>query len=89
MANAHFNLATIYADDKRFREAADEYAAALKLEPDNDVTRLALAKAYAESANYQEALSCGQRVCEAEAGGLGRALYARERLPRSWPIRGG
>ncbi len=56
LASAHFNLATIYADGKRFREAADEYAAALKLEPANDVTRLALVKAEVSIANYDTAL---------------------------------
>ena len=33
LALAHFNLATVYADAKRFREAADEYKAALTVEP--------------------------------------------------------
>jgi tetratricopeptide (TPR) repeat protein len=55
LASAHFNLATVYAGEKRFREAADEYAATLKLEPANDPARLALVKADASIANFESA----------------------------------
>jgi tetratricopeptide (TPR) repeat protein len=56
LAAGHFNLATVYANEKMFRESAEEYKATLNIEPDNDTARLALAKAYASIANYQDAL---------------------------------
>src|SRR5581483_264655 len=68
LASAHFNLATVYAGDKRFREAADEYAAALNLEPANDVTRLALVKAYVSIANYESALPLAEQYVKSRPG---------------------
>jgi tetratricopeptide (TPR) repeat protein len=56
LGRAHFNLATVYANTKMFREAADEYKATLDLEPRNDLARLSLVKAYESAANYEDAL---------------------------------
>ena len=47
-AEAHYNLATIYAKHVRFTEARPEFEACLRLDPDNDTARLSLAKALAE-----------------------------------------
>jgi tetratricopeptide (TPR) repeat protein len=44
---AHFNLATIYANQKRFRESVDEYKETLRLDSSNDVARISLVKALA------------------------------------------
>jgi tetratricopeptide (TPR) repeat protein len=56
LARAHFNLATVYADQKQFREAAQEYGATLRLEPDNNTARLSMAKAEATIADFTSAL---------------------------------
>jgi tetratricopeptide (TPR) repeat protein len=52
---AHFNLATIYAQEKRFRESIEEYQETLRIDPSNDVARLALVKALVILAEYDEA----------------------------------
>src|SRR5438270_563229 len=54
-APAHFNLASIYAHQKRFREAVDEYRFALRLNPSDDVTRISLVKALVMLAQYADA----------------------------------
>ena len=40
-----FNLATVYAQERSFQEAADAYRQALRLEPGNDLARVSLVKA--------------------------------------------
>ena len=47
-AEAHYNLATVYAKHVRFNEARPEFEACLRLDPGNDTARLSLAKALAE-----------------------------------------
>jgi tetratricopeptide (TPR) repeat protein len=56
LAAAHFNLATVYAREKRFREAANEYRSVLRIEPSNDAARLAVAKAEHSVGNDEAAL---------------------------------
>src|SRR5207248_1721632 len=56
LAIAHFNLASVYAQQKRFQEAADEYGQTLRLDPSNDAARVALVKALTILAQYSEAL---------------------------------
>ena len=41
---AHYNLAALYARHKDFRESQTEFEACLRLDPENDTARLALAK---------------------------------------------
>jgi len=61
-AHAHDNLATVYAEQKRFREALAEYLLALKLEPDGATAHYNLASFLAGHggemavAEYREAL---------------------------------
>jgi tetratricopeptide (TPR) repeat protein len=47
-AEAHFNLATLYARHVRFKEARPEFEACLRLDPANNAARLSLAKALTE-----------------------------------------
>jgi tetratricopeptide (TPR) repeat protein len=47
-AEAHYNLATVYAKHVRFKEARPEFEACLRFDPGNDTARLSLAKALAE-----------------------------------------
>lgn len=53
---AHFNLGTVYANQKSFRPAADEYREALRLNPADGETRFALAKCLVFLAEYTEAV---------------------------------
>jgi tetratricopeptide (TPR) repeat protein len=46
--DAHFNLANLYAQHLRYKEARVEYAEALRLDPENDPARLSLAKTLLE-----------------------------------------
>jgi len=55
--SGHFNLANIFAHESRFREAADEYAQVLRLDPSDDQARLAMVKALVTVAAYQDALA--------------------------------
>jgi tetratricopeptide (TPR) repeat protein len=55
-ALVHFNLATIYAREKMFRQAADEYRESVRLDPANDIARLSLVKALVDLAEFDEAL---------------------------------
>lgn len=57
---AHFTLANIFAREARFREAADEYAAAVRLDPHDLVALLAEVKALDTVSAYQEALAPAQ-----------------------------
>jgi tetratricopeptide (TPR) repeat protein len=56
LAVAHFNLGTVYANQKAFRQAADEYREASRLSPSNQETRFALAKCLVFLAEYTEAI---------------------------------
>ena len=62
-AHAHDNLATVYAEQKRYREALAEYLTALKLEPDGATAHYNLASFLASHggdmavAEYREALA--------------------------------
>ncbi len=60
MKAAHFTLGNIFAREARFREAADEYAAAVKLDPKNTEALLAQVKALDTVSAYQEALAPAQ-----------------------------
>ncbi len=61
-AHAHDNLATVYAEQKRFREALEEYLVALRLEPDSATAHYNLACFLSASGNdfavaeYKEAI---------------------------------
>lgn len=57
MKSAHFTLGNIFAREARFREAADEYAAAVKLDPEDNEALLAEVKALDTVSAYQEALA--------------------------------
>ncbi len=56
LAVAHFNLGTVYANQKSFRQAADEYREALRLKPAEPETRFALAKCLVFLGEYAEAI---------------------------------
>ncbi len=56
LALAHFNLGTVYANQKSFRQAADEYREALRLNPAEPETRFALAKCLVFLGEYAEAI---------------------------------
>jgi tetratricopeptide (TPR) repeat protein len=56
LAVAHFNLGTVYANQKAFRQAADEYREASRLSPSNQENRFALAKCLVYLAEYTEAI---------------------------------
>ena len=56
LAVAHFNLGTVFANQKSFRQAADEYREASRLSPADQETRFALAKCLAFLAEYAEAI---------------------------------
>jgi tetratricopeptide (TPR) repeat protein len=54
LAVAHFNLGTVYANQKSFRQAADEYREASRLNPADPETRFALAKCLVFLGEYSE-----------------------------------
>ena len=56
LAVAHFNLGTVYANQKSFRQAADEYREASRLSPSDPEARFALAKCLVFLAEYSEAI---------------------------------
>ena len=60
MKAAHFTLGNIFAREARFREAADEYAAAVKLDATDTEALLAEVKALDTVSAYQEALGPAQ-----------------------------
>jgi tetratricopeptide (TPR) repeat protein len=60
LKSGHFNLANIFAHESRFREAADEYAQVLRLDPQDEQARLAMVKALVTVAAYQDALAPAQ-----------------------------
>jgi tetratricopeptide (TPR) repeat protein len=55
-AEAQFTLANLYAKREQYAEAAEAYTRTLKLDPGNDVARLAGAKALAAASRNDEAL---------------------------------
>lgn len=55
-AEAQFTLANLYAKREQYAEAAEAYTRTLKLDPSNDVARLAAAKALAAASLNEEAL---------------------------------
>src|ERR1035438_1466015 len=57
MKSAHFSLGNIYAHEGRFREAADEYAEVLRLDPQDYVALLAKVKALVTVSAFQDALA--------------------------------
>jgi tetratricopeptide (TPR) repeat protein len=56
LAGAHFNLGTVYANQKSFRQAADEYREASRLSPADPEARFALAKCLVFLGEYAEAI---------------------------------
>lgn len=56
LAVAHFNLATVYGNQKSFRQAADEYREASRLSPGDQAARFALAKCLVFLGEYAEAI---------------------------------
>ena len=55
-AEAHANLGVIYALENRFRESADEYYQALRLDASNDISRISLVRALVILGEYGDAL---------------------------------
>ena len=56
LAVAHFNLGTVYANQKSFRQAGDEYREAARLNPADPQARFSLAKCLAFLGDYAEAI---------------------------------
>ena len=56
-AEAQFTLANLYAKREQYAEAAEAYIRTLRLDPGNDVARLAGAKALASASRHDEGLS--------------------------------
>ena len=56
LAVAHFNLGTVYANQKSFRQAADEYREASRLSPSDPEARFSLAKCQVFQGEYAEAI---------------------------------
>ncbi len=57
MATAYFTLGNIYANERRDREAADEYKEVTRLDPSNTVALAARVKALIDTSAYAEALA--------------------------------
>ena len=55
-ADRHARLGIAYTQESQFRQAADEFREALRLDPSNDVTRLSYVKALIILAEFQTAL---------------------------------
>ncbi len=60
MKAAHFTLGNIFANEARFREAADEYAQVTRIDPHDTVALLASIKALVTVSAFQEALAPAQ-----------------------------
>lgn len=56
MTDAHFTLGNIYANEKRFREAADQYAVVVRQDPANMTALSAEVKGLTGATAYSEAL---------------------------------
>ena len=57
MTAAHFTLGNVYANEQRFREAADEYRVVVRQVPTDTVALAAEVKALVDATGYTEALS--------------------------------
>jgi tetratricopeptide (TPR) repeat protein len=57
MTNAHFSLGSIYANERRNREAADEYQEVIRRDPANSIALAAQVKALIDASAYTEALA--------------------------------
>lgn len=57
LTSAHFTLGNIYANEQRFREAADEYRVVVRLEPANTEALAAEVKALVDVSAYTDALA--------------------------------
>jgi tetratricopeptide (TPR) repeat protein len=66
MKGAHFTLGNIYANESRFREAADEYTEATRLDPKDMVALLARVKALTTVSAFQDALAPAQEYARAK-----------------------
>ena len=55
-ADRHARLGVAYTQQSQFRQAADEFGEALRLDPSNDITRLSYVKALIILAEFQTAL---------------------------------
>ena len=60
MKTAHFTLGNLYANESRFREAADEYTEVTRLDAQDSVALLAAVKALTTVSAFQEALTPAQ-----------------------------
>jgi tetratricopeptide (TPR) repeat protein len=56
MTAAHFTLGNVYANEQRFREAADEYRVVVRQDPTDTVALVAEVKALVDATGYTEAL---------------------------------
>jgi tetratricopeptide (TPR) repeat protein len=59
-AQVHYNLASLYAQQNLYRDAATEYAKALAIDPEDDSARLSEAKALVTLAEYEAARPLAQ-----------------------------
>lgn len=57
MRAAYFTLGNIYANEKRYREAADEYRAVVRQDPSDTIALAAQVKALIDTSAYAEALA--------------------------------
>ena len=57
MTAAHFTLGNLYANEQRFREAADEYRVVVRQQPANTVALAAEVKVLVDASAYTEALA--------------------------------
>ncbi len=57
MTAAHFTLGSIYANEQRFREAADEYRVVVQQDPGDTTALAAEVKALVDASAYSEALA--------------------------------
>lgn len=88
-SDVHFELATVYTNEERYSEAAAEYKEALRLDPDDDVARLSLAKTLLLLRRTEDALPYAQAYVKshpADADGyyvLGLAFKAQGNFAES------
>lgn len=69
-AEAYFQLGTLYADQRKFKEAAEQYALALKINPDAANTHYRLAQALArlgDQTRSQDELAIFERLRKSES----------------------
>jgi len=73
-ALVHLNLGIVYTQQDRYREAADQFRDALRLDPNDDVARISLVKALAILAEFPSALPLIQEYARRKPGDFD-ALY--------------